>query len=223
MKRFKLFGLAFAAILAIGVMTAAAASATLPVIQQAATASGSLTSTDTLETISGSKLTGTSVELSLTNGAKTALGTYSAKFKGVKEGTQPCKTSGAAKEEVVNTGEFHLVWANSGKTEISVLFLPTGFTIECGEPAKTKIKVKGQAVGKTSLALGTKVKTFTGTLEGKNGKNNITSYFNTSGTLVEKAFLESNFGLGYEQSDENVSGALTLTVAAGGEIEVKAE
>lgn len=183
-----------------------------------AVAAGELKSADTLETIIGEKIEGTLVKLTLELKELSALGAYTAIFTGVKQKTLPCKTTGASKEEVVNPGEFHLVLSASGTLQL--LFLPTGFTFECGEPAKVKVKVKGKAVASVKAALEEEITTLGGILEGTKGKQNLTSYLGGNDELVEKAFLESNFGLGYEQSMESVTGELTLKLEGGKMIEI---
>jgi hypothetical protein len=217
MRRFKFLGLALLSVCAFGIMTAASASAALPDLSLLSgeafpvTMEGSLTSKDLLETaVLGEKLEGTKVTLKLELAELSALGKFTAVFVGVKEKTNPCKSTSGAKEEVATSGEFHIVLLVGGAS-YGIVFLPSSVLIECGEPAKTKIHVKGAAVGSTTLATGADFTETKGTLEGSKGKNNITEYLNSSGTAT-KGILESNFGTGFEQSMESVTGAITLKV-----------
>jgi hypothetical protein len=220
MRRLNVLGLALLAIFALGIISAATASAALPDLSQLAGEAypakleGEEKSADILETISGSKVTGTSVSLTLELAELSALGAFTAAFRGVKEKTNPCSTSGDAKEVVLVHGEYHIVLLVGGAS-YGIVFLVGGFTIECGEPVKTKIKVKGDAIASLPKPeIGTDVTELGGVLEGSKGKNNITEYLNNGGTAV-KGILESNFGLGYEQSMEEITGELKLKVLNG--------
>jgi hypothetical protein len=217
MRRFKFLGLALLSVFAFAAMTAVSASASLPDVSLLSGEKfpvdlhGTLVSADSLATVGGSELTGTLVLLLLLLTELSALGEFIAEFTGVKEKTNPCKTSGAASGTVVTKGEWHLVLLVGGAS-YGIVFLPSSVVIECGEPAKTKIHVKGAAVALvTKLKVGEDQTEIGGVLEGSKGKNNITEYLNSSGTAT-KGTLESNFGLGFEQSDENVTGEITLKV-----------
>jgi hypothetical protein len=218
MRRFTFLGLALLSVFAFAAMTAVSASASLPDVSLLPEEKfpvdlhGTLVSKDVLETaVLGEKLTGTLVVLLLLLAELSALGNFIAVFTGVKEKTLPCKTAGAATETVETKGEWHLVLLVGG-TKYGIVFLPSSVVIACGEPEKTKIHVRGAAVAEvTKLELGKDQTKLGGILEGSKGKNNITEYLNSSGTAT-KGILESNFGAGFEQSDESVEGEIVLEV-----------
>jgi hypothetical protein len=228
MKQRKLLGLALLATLAASVTTAASASASLPDISLLSGEKfpvdlhGTLVSKDILETaVLGEKLEGTLVLLLLLLTELSALGNFIAVFTGVKEKTNPCKTSGATKEEAVTTGEWHLVLLVGG-TKYGIVFLPSSDVLECGEPTKTKIHVKGAGIAEvTKVTLGTDLTKLGGILEGSKGKDNITEYLNNSGSAT-KGIIETNFGTGFEQSMMSVTGEMTLEVLNKQMIEVQA-
>jgi hypothetical protein len=185
-------------------------------IKEAELKGESKTAKTELATISGSKLVGVGylVQVFVTEDMQ-KLGKADVLFTQVKEpvSTKECKTEGDELGLVlINNAEWHLVLSPHGVLQILVL-VPE-FTITCGT---LKIKVKGSALssaepfGKEVLETeefsGAQLCTFK---EGKNtGKAELTEYLNGEGATV-KAKLESNFGLAFEESCEQVEGKVKL-------------
>jgi hypothetical protein len=224
MKQLMATSLAALGLFSAGCLNAASAWAELPIISVTLGATypvvdeGTLASSNTLETVSGSKITCSDRTDQLTVIERTSLATYHEDLTGCKEGSNPCKTSGDPKETILRTGEEHLVFLPGGGK--GTLELPSAYVTECGEPGKTKIKVKRDILGEVIAAANTEITSYKVVLTGKGGKQNLTTYLNSSGMEVGGVFLEANFGLGYEQADENVEGELTLKVTEGKMIEI---
>jgi hypothetical protein len=217
MRRLMIVGAALMATLVVSIAASAAMAVTLPSITflpggTSAEAVAKSTAATSLETVVGSKLVGSGVNVTLaTKGG--ANGTYVSTFKGVKEGTNACKTGTEAAETVVIKGEYHLVTISEAPLVIGVWFLVPATTIACGtveKPEKVKIKVEGSALSSFTGELNKDVTTFGGSLKGSKGKPEKTAFLNDAGE-TKNAELKSNFGLGAEASDENVAEALTFT------------
>ena len=219
MRRLMIVGAALMATLIVSIAATAAMAVTLPSVlflagKTSATAKATSGSTSSLETIVGSKLTGKGLEVSLTTTtAGSALGTYVTLFKEVAEGTNKCKTGTLAAGNVEIKGEFHLVTLSETPLEMGVLFLVPATTILCGtteKPEKVKIKVEGSALSSFSGTLNSEIKEFSGTLLATKGKPSKTAYLNDAGEKLN-ASLKSNFGLGLEESAENVTEPIKFT------------
>jgi hypothetical protein len=216
--RLKTVGLVVLAMLVLGVT--ASASFALPDISLLAgdtfpvTATAANTTVATsLETAVGSKLSGVGFKASITCTELSSLCKYAAEFKGVKEGKNECKSAGGGKEVVIVEGEVHVVYVALSTLADGALFLVPALEILCGSeasPDKVKIKVEGSVLGSLTATLGSDIETFSGTLKGSKGKQELTKYFNDAGTEVA-ASLKANFGLGLEGADENVAEAVTFT------------
>ena len=223
MKRLNWLTAALMAVLALGAIASASASAALPDLSLLPggtfpmTALGEGAGETKLETASGGLLVGKGFKLSLTAKELSALGTYEAVFTNVKEKTLPCKSPGAAKEEVKVTGnEYHLTWLEVKK--VMVNFLVGELKIECGEPAKIKITISGQAIGGTTIEKGKEVETtgFKGNLKCKAAGVQELKLYQTDaqeaagkGEMTE-GFLLANFGSGNSKACENVAEEVTI-------------
>src|ERR1700738_910621 len=159
-----------------------------------------------LETTGGSALHGKGLKVLLLFKELSPLGTFEALFLNVivLPGKESCNTEGDKAGEVLTKGTFHVVWRTlktdpEGKLTLGIAFLPETVTIKC---QKTTTKVKGCALSTLEAAEG-ELSESTGELKGSKGKNNLTEYYNNEGKLV-KCILESNFGTGFQQSDEVV-------------------
>jgi hypothetical protein len=174
---------------------------------------GSRTSaTTSLGTASGVTLSGTGVTLALETTELSALGTFKSTFTKVKssEGIE-CNTAGDAKGVVLVKGEFHLVPINLSPLSTGTLFLVSEAEIEC--PGGVNVVVRGALISSLN-GIGsetTELTGFGGELKGSKGKQNLSEYYNVAGTKV-KAKLESEAGVGFVMSDENISEEVKLTV-----------
>jgi hypothetical protein len=216
MNRLKLAGVFLGAVCALAMMAASSASALgLPDVSIVLGGSyplhldGESSAATKLGSAAGVTLEGKGVNLLLLSTELSALGTFSSTFKEVKiPGGEKCKTGAEPAGTVITTGEYHIVPLNLTGT-LGILFLVTFVEITCGP---TKIKVRGN-VAATVLKAGeedTQLEELGGDLEGKEGKPNITSYYNDGGTLVTTS-LESDAGLEFVKADENVAGEVVVT------------
>jgi hypothetical protein len=167
-----------------------------------------------LASVSGSTLKGVGylIQLFITKDMQ-QLGKAEVLFTKVTVGLTECKTEGDELGLIlINNAEWHLVLSPRGVLQILVL-VPE-FTITCGTQ---KIKVKGGTLA-TAEPFGKEVLTteeFSGAQlcafkEGKNtGKAELTEYLNEEGETA-KTKLESNFGLGFEESCEQIEGKIKL-------------
>jgi hypothetical protein len=220
MRHFKALGVAFAALVVLGV-TATSAFATLPDISALAyplhlNFADNGTTVTKLETTAATKLEGKGVLLLLLVEKLSELGLYLTLFLHVTNGTENCNTPGdAAGEVLLGDNEVHLVYPSLSPLTLGAAFLVKEFTIDCG---MVEIKVKGCALAKvTHPTSGTEEVTLTtGELTGANGKNTLTEYDNAAGTGKVKCILLSNFGAGFLQSDENIGEAVHLVALEGG-------
>jgi len=219
MKRFLIVGVALMATLVMSIMATAATAVTLPAVlflpgKTSAVAKATSGSATTLETIGGAKLTGIGLEATLTSStASPALGPYGVLFKEVAEGKNKCKTGTLKAGNVEITGEFHLVTLSEKPLEMGVLFLVPLTVISCGTtelPEKVKIKVEGSSLASFTGTFNSEIKEFSGTLLGAKGKPAKTAYLNDEGATLNAA-LKANFGLGFEEADENVAEPIKFT------------
>ena len=155
------------------------------------------TPTLTLETTAGNKLTGTGVQLELEVGELSASGKFNALFLHVQNEKEGCSSPGDKAEEVLTSGEFHIV--QLPKEGDGILISLKELEITCG---KVKAKVKGSVIAALSAGKESEELTEIGAkLEGAKGKNTLTKYLNDSKEEV-KAVLEANFGTGFTQAAE---------------------
>jgi hypothetical protein len=219
MRRLVIGSAAVMATLVLGAMASVAAAVTLPSVlflagKTSAVAKATSSSATTLETVVGSKLTGKGLEATLTiSTAGSALGPYVSLFKEVSEGTNKCKTGTLSAGNVEIDGEFHIVTIREIPLEQIILLLVSPKTIVCGtteKPEKVKIKVEGSAAASFNGTLNSEIKEFKVGLKGAKGKPAKTAYLNDAGETLN-ASLKSNFGLGVEESDENIAEEVTFT------------
>jgi hypothetical protein len=211
MRHLKVLGVALIAMFAFG-LTATSAFATLPDLSIALGGAypvhlqfNDVEKTGTrLNTTAGNKLSGKGLLVLLLSTALSALGTFEALFLKVKNGTTACEQEGEKnKEEVLTSGEFHLVYPTLSPLTLGIAFLLHLILIKCGA---VKIHIEGCVVGKITHPekASEDVELATGLLEGdKKGKNTITEYENEAGEKV-KGILLANFGTGFLQAEEAV-------------------
>jgi len=170
-----------------------------------------------LETEIGEKLTATSVNAKATLTTLSSLGPGTLKFNGVTEPKSKtlCKsTNVTTKGEVLFTGEYHVVVADTALTKPAILILFPELTVECNE-GKLKIKVKAPALIKLEgVKSGTDVEKY-GLVANctPKGKQELKEYVNDSGVLTKGA-LTANFGLGAEAACERATKELVITSSA---------
>lgn len=154
MGRSRIIGLAVVAMFIMSAVATASASAALPEWAFAAASTTTFTATSgagTLESTSGTKVKCTSDTATGTLEKPKAVKKVVVIYKGCKEGSNECKSTGAAKEEIV-TGpiEGTLIYAGAGSTKAGELLKhePGGGTFvefKCG--AGLAIKVTGEIIG----------------------------------------------------------------------------
>jgi hypothetical protein len=166
-----------------------------------------------LETAIGEKLTATSVTVKGTLTKLSGLGPATLRFTGVTEPKSKtlCKsTNVTTKGEVLFEGEYHMV-TNAALTQHGLVFLFTELTVECNE-GKLKIKIKAPAELKLEGAEDMVDITSYGLVANctAKGKQELTEYVNDAGTVVTKANLTANFGLGAEAACERTTKELVI-------------
>jgi hypothetical protein len=200
MRHLKALGVAFAALVVLGA-TAASAFATLPVLLAQKFplhldfADNGKTAT-TLETASGTKLTGKGLLLLLLASSQGSLGLYLTLFLNVALGETKCNTSGDATGEVLlGNNEYHLVFASLSPLVLGLALLVAEFEFKCG---LVSIKVRGCALAKVTdpKTETEEVELATGELKGSatKGKNELTEFDNEAGTGKVSCRLESSTG-----------------------------
>jgi hypothetical protein len=218
MKRLKLVGVMLGALFALALMaTNAFALPDLSVTLSGGTypvkTGGSLAKSATsLGSASGVTLSGEGVTLLLSVAELSALGTFTTDFTNVQNSAGvKCHSSGDASGVVLVGGDVHLVYTNLSPLTLGILFLVSEFEVEC--PGGTSTLVRGNVIGSIG-GIGseaTELTGFSGTLVGANGKQEISEYYNSTGTKI-KAKLEGESGSGFVASDENVEGVVGLSV-----------
>lgn len=222
MKILKMFVLALVAMFAIGIVTATAASAALPEIllltgvkfpQECKGENKGKT-----ELRSGAGVLEGKGLVVLCAFTSAMLGTADFHFSEVHLGETKCKTAGDALGTVLIKGEIHLVFtALSPTLTVAAQILVSEQTIECG---LIKIKVRSTANGVLGNAISPKFGT-----ETKEGikfafhckalsktENEPSEFENEKGENVKgPTGLESNFGVGFGKSCEEVEGETTVT------------
>lgn len=221
MRQFKILGVAFAALLILGV-TATSAFATLPDVSALAFplhlnfADNGKTPTK-LETVGGAlTLEGEGVLLLMLAKGLGSLGSYLTLFLKVKLiGGESCNTAGDAKGEVLlPENEYHVVYPSLSPLTLGVAFLVKEFSLKCG---LVEIKIKGCALAKiTEPTTEAETTLATGELKGSKGANNLTEFDNAEGTGKVRCILEANVGAGFAQADENVEELVHLVALESG-------
>lgn len=222
MKRFGLFGTILGALLASVVVTASAfAAVSLPDISVTLTGgsyplriegSVSATSATSFGSSSGIEFEGKGVTLLLLTTELSSLGMFNMTFTHVKDpnNSETCQTTGDAAGVVLMPGEFHMVPISLSPLELGLLFLVKEFTLTCGsEEIVTRGDLLASVAGIGSE--GTELTGFSDTINGKEGKQSISEYYNDAGTKI-KAKLESESGAGFVAGNLNIEGVLGLSV-----------
>jgi len=231
MKHLKLLGLTLTALFMMGIGTATSAFA-LPLVS--VTLSGAtyplrlegtlLTVSTKLANVLKENLAGEGLLLLLLLTESGHLGTFEASFTKIKNkaGTSCFSEENSTKDpdgEVLLKGTWHLVYTSlSGSMQglqLGVLYLVSPVEQVCGAEI---IKVKGDTLSSVETLAVTETEEYTklsGVLLGnKEGKPNITVFYNDSGTST-KAKLEVNFGSGFKEAEEEVEEAITVTALEG--------
>jgi hypothetical protein len=220
MRRLRLVGAVTAALFALAVMASSAfATVTLPDISVTLTggsyplhAQGSLaTAATALSNASGTVLSGTGVTFLALTTELSALGTFSADFIKISQGSINCNTSGDAAGVILVNGEFHLVPTNLSPLNVGALLLISEFEVEC--PGGINIIIRGNLLaGVTNIGSeGTELTNLGGVLLGEKGKQQLSEYYNDGGTKV-KTKLEAEAGAGFVAAGQQIEKELTLQV-----------
>jgi hypothetical protein len=226
MRRLKTFGLALVAVCALGVMTAAAASANSTVLPEFSTTSAA-TGTSGEGTLS---LEGTTITCEKNSDETTAtskkLGTFRILFGGCKGGGKPCRSLGqaAGSGTIETTGEYHLVSLGTNRTHYLIWFLLGASTntgalhLECESAAIGLLLVWGNVLGLIEEKSGT---TYKLNVESVGGgptlKQAVVTYGNNSGEEITVLGIKgrlTNTGTernGGESSEENLLAFATAT------------
>jgi hypothetical protein len=211
MRRIKIVGLAFLAVLALGVIAVEAASAASTVLPEFSNqVAGSATSGASSLNLEGTttSCTGGTVAMSPTS---TKLGTFKVLFGGCLAGGESCHSLGQALGSLTIevTGEYHLVSRASDRTfyEIWFLLAPTDGTgalhLECEAAAVGLILIWGKVLGQISATPASSERTFAINLKteggGKTIKQELSTYGNNSGTEITVEGLKGKLGTGKER------------------------
>jgi hypothetical protein len=216
MKSVKLVGVVLGALLALAVMVSNTFA--LPDISVTLTGgtypvhlNGSINVPTAIGSSSGVVFAGNGVTLLLLTTELSALGTFDATFTNVEDPNNggTCNNVGQTKGtgNVLVTGEFHVVL---GPVGLVILFLLTFLEMECGTFAP---EVRGDVLGSVQNAgsEGTELTSLAGELTGREGKQTLSEYFNSGGTIV-KAKLETEAGSGFVTTSQNTEGQMGLSV-----------
>jgi hypothetical protein len=220
MKHLKLLGVALAALFALGISATTAFA--LPDVSLTLTGSSfplhldvTLLSVATkLTSASGAGFEGVGFLLLLLALSLTSLGTFEALFTKVKEtggAGSECKSPGDPLGEVLTKGTYHIVYTALTPLTLGLLFLVQPVTLTCGA---SEFDVRGlvlSSINPGSIGTeGTELISVLGASKGNGkGKPNVTTYYNDGGTAV-KAKLETEFGAGFVETDEEVEAEITL-------------
>jgi hypothetical protein len=131
----------------------------------------------------------------------------------LEEGGRKCTTPGAGTGIIILEGEWHAVLALGGASNLFLLLLLIKEATFVCSPPSLSIKVKGSALF-DALPFNKEILT-SESLEIETGKcvgnrPAYKEYINDAGTMVS-AKLESNFGLGFEESCLELAGKVKLT------------
>jgi hypothetical protein len=211
MRRLRIVGLAFFAVLALGVITAEAAfaaSTVLPLFSKEV--AGHATSGTATLNLESTKITCPLAE-SLFGPLSKTLGTFKILFDQCVSGGESCHSLGQALGSLTIevTGEYHLVSRASDRTlyMIWLLLAATDSTaavhIECEAPAVGLILVWGNVLGQIVPVPATSELTFELLFKkeggGKTLKNELSTYGNNNGTEITVQGLHGKLGAGTER------------------------
>ena len=200
MKYFRLFGVALVALCALGAVMAVSASA-LPTLlpETIATYTGKSTGATELSRQGGlAAVTCTKATGEGTVEGNRHLGMFKITFEKCKAGGGPCTGLGAAAENILSEGSYHIVFdtlgATLGAAGVAILFLLAAFHFVCntiiGEVLNT-VAAGGMVLcliaNPTALT-----KVFEFKCKGSAGKPEETKYYNEAGTLVAISPLMSS-------------------------------
>jgi hypothetical protein len=238
MRRLKVFCLALLSVFAVGVMTAAAASAEstpLPLIHTALPGEtypidlgGLLKSEQSLENAGGGTLKGTEISVLLSALELTALGLAVILFLGVTEVAAPnhkCANQGGTEESgdvTLPNAEYHLVYtalSPSENLELAALILFTKFTILCGKFAEPfEVVVTGPSMVRVNPTAGTEGDATDLEIASHcsaTGVQALPYYYNDALERVATTLLISVSGLAAKQGCEEIAGTVLLTPETG--------
>jgi hypothetical protein len=236
MRRLKVLGLALMAVLVVGVMTAAAASAEsspLPDIHTALPGekypllfSGHQTGTSELVNESGGVLKGTEFSILLKALELTSLGEATIDFYNVgNSGGEQCNTPGDAPGVVlIPNAEYHLVYTSlspAAPLELAGLVLFTKFALTCGGvfeitvtgPFTMRISVPKPEAGKEGDSTSLETAWHCGSLV--TAIQEISYYYNDAFTQVPTTLLANFAGTGNKKACEEIEGTTLLTPETG--------
>jgi hypothetical protein len=237
MKRFRLFGLMFAVVLVVGVMTAGSASAfelpdihtalpgeTYPIVLSGEAKAAAESETEIRLENEVNSLPAATVSVLLIASELTSLGSIGITFTKVHENNHPtvtCSTEGdGAGVALVPSAEFHAVDLNNtgvpATLKLGFLVLFPAFTVTC----TGGLKVKTEAPNLGAIDIPTPgvegdiegVTALTHCIAGKPGIAEQSSFVNDAGEQgKETALLKANFGTGNSSACEEIP-ALPLTL-----------
>jgi hypothetical protein len=212
MRRLKIVGLAFFAVLALGVITAEAASAASTVLPEfSKEVAGHATSGTATLNFEATKVSCPLAE-SLFGALSKTLGTFKISFDQCAAGAESCHSLGQALGSLTieATGEYHLVSRASDRTfyMLWLLFAATDSTaalhIECEAPAVGLILFWGNVLGQIKAAPAGSEETFELIFKseggGKTVKQELNRYGNNSGTEITVQGIHGKLGTGVERN-----------------------
>jgi hypothetical protein len=140
-----------------------------------------------------------------------ALGTFSASFTNIDQGSIKCNSTGDASGVILADGEFRLVPTSLSPLNVGALLLLSEIEAEC--PGGDDILIQGNLLtGVTNIGSeGTELTNLGGVLLGEKGKQQLSEYYNDGGTKV-KTKLEAEAGAGFVAASEQIEKELTLQV-----------
>jgi hypothetical protein len=208
MRRLKIAGLAFLAVLALGLITVEAALAASTVLPEFSTevVGGATSGTSTLN-VEGTKISCPS-GTTLTSPTSKKLGTFRILFSGCLSGGEPCHSLGQVLGSLTIevTGEYHLVSRASNRTFYEIWFLlastdsTAALHIECEAAAVGLVSVWGNVLGQIKATPASSERTFIIILKAEGGgktiKQELSTYGNDNGTEVTVEGLKGKLGSG---------------------------
>jgi hypothetical protein len=139
-------------------------------------------------------------------GTLTSLGTFRAIFLNVGSGenkTEKCLST-ANTGEVLEEGEFHVVYTSLSPLTLGVLYLPKEITITC-PGAGISFKLKGSVIGAIRFPSANENEQLTGLrslLTGSGGKQQFRAYENESGGKLLAQLLCNKAGTGFKECNQ---------------------
>lgn len=221
MKRWRLFGTAYVAVLSIAAIAAGSASAAFPNALPTGFAYNETSGTAEF----GSGITAIKSSLGKGKGASTSEkdGTFEQVFESSKDqlGSTCTGLSDKVPGSITVTGETHFRW-NTAKTVVFILYLLKEVHFSCGT---TLIKVKGCVAGEYASSLNTPIKTATVHFVVVTGDNVPVTVENAANTGTENCELKAEINdtaptLSSERVTETLQGFSKGLGGVGNEIEV---